>query len=123
MINATLDVHDRIHTLLIVKNKLSSFANCSEVIVSRPVCSSRTPPVAVWYLWKASVARRTRAVPMMSNQRNSFCHLHRYAPVSTMPAVRSRIGVPNSPYVVAWSIPQYTLAGEVLVMGLCKSNV
>jgi hypothetical protein len=32
--------------LLAVKNKLSSFENCSEVAVSGPVGSSRTPPVA-----------------------------------------------------------------------------
>ena len=78
--------------------------------------------MAVWYLWKASVARRTRVVPMISNQRKSFCHLHcRYAPVSTMPAVRE-IMVPE-PYVVAWSIPQNSLAGKVPVIGLCILNL
>lgn len=46
-----------------MKNKLCRFENWVEVSLSRPVLLSRTPPVAVLYLVKALVARRTRVVP------------------------------------------------------------
>jgi hypothetical protein len=34
-----------------------------------------------------------------------------------MPAVVERIGVEELPYVILWSIPQNSFAGEVLVRG------
>ena len=38
-------------------------------------------------------------------------------PVSTMPAVVSRMGAPLAPYVASISIPQNDEAGDVRVMG------
>ena len=37
--------------------------------------------------------------------------------MSTMPAVVSRMGVEELPYVILWSIPQNELAGAVVVRG------
>lgn len=42
----------------------------------------------------------------------------RVVPVSVMPAVWARIGVPAAPYVMVWSMPTNSFAGAVEVMGL-----
>ena len=39
-------------------------------------------------------------------------------PVSVMPDVVARMGVPEVPYVMDWSMPTYSLAGELEVTGL-----
>ena len=74
-------------TPFIVKYKHLRLSYCSLVILSMPVVSSRTAPVAFLYASKASVARRMRVVP-----------------VSAMPAVFARIGV-LSAYLIDWSMP------------------
>lgn len=40
-----------------VKKRLCKFWNCCGVILSRVVAASGWPPVAVWYLWNASVIK------------------------------------------------------------------
>lgn len=42
----------------------------------------------------------------------------RVVPVSTIPAVDVKIEVPAVPYVIVWSIPQNSFAGDVFVSGL-----
>ena len=42
----------------------------------------------------------------------------RVVPVSVMPAVCARIGVPAAPYVIVWSMPTNSFAGAVDVIGL-----
>ena len=80
-----------------LKNSDSRFSNCCWVSLSRPVVWSSVAPVAFWYAWNASVAIMTSVVP-----------------VSTMPAEpRSSDSLP---YARSWSMPQYALAGAVLVI-------
>ena len=50
-----------------------------------------------------------------------FSVLFLNAPVSTIPAVVDKMVV--VPYLMDWLIPQYALAGEVLVMGLYNLNL
>ena len=42
----------------------------------------------------------------------------RVVPVSVMPAVDARIGALDEPYVIDWSMPTYSDAGLVEVIGL-----
>lgn len=88
-----------------LKNRLSRLLKFSLEMVKRPVVWSWVAPVAFAYASKALVAMRIKVVP-----------------VSTMPAVLSRIGVFEEPYVMDWSMPQNSLAGEVVVSGL-KSHI
>ena len=48
-----------------MKNRLFRAENWAGVMLSSPVASSGTAPVAVWYLISASVAIRMRVVPGM----------------------------------------------------------
>ena len=84
-----------------LKNRLSRLLKLSLEMVKRPVVWSSVAPVAFTYASKALVAMRIKVVP-----------------VSTMPAVVSRIVVFEDPYVIDWSMPQNSLAGEVVVSGL-----
>lgn len=72
---------------------------CAEVIEYRPVAESYTAPIALAYLLNAWLAMYRRLVP-----------------VSTMPAVVDEMEV--EPFVIPWSMPQYSEAGKVQVMGL-----
>ena len=84
-----------------MKKRLCRLAYWSLVILSMPVASSRTAPVAVLYASNASVASRTRVVP-----------------TSMIPAVEPRMGV-SEPYVTDISRPRYFDAGDVVVIDLC----
>ena len=53
-------------TPLVVKTRFFKLEYWAEVIFNRPVVLSRVAPVAVWYLVKASLARRMRVVPRRS---------------------------------------------------------
>ena len=70
------------------KNRLSRFANCACVSLSRPVFPSATAPVRFWYVASASDAMSRSVVP-----------------VSVMPAVDASTVVPAAPYVIDWSMP------------------
>jgi hypothetical protein len=68
------------------------------------------------YFEKASVAIRTRVVPVMSISMTAFLEVAANAPVSTIPAVLDRMVV--VPYSTDCSIPQNLFEGETVVMGL-----
>jgi hypothetical protein len=55
------------------------------------------------------------------NQYNSFCHFFADGPVSRIPAVVDRML--SVPYKIDKLIAQNSSAGEVVVMGLCDSNL
>ena len=93
-------------TLPMLKNKLCRSSSWSSVILSRPVFASSTAPVAFLYLWYASVASRRSVLP-----------------VSVMPAVCASICVLPSPYVIDWSMPTYSEAGETPVIGLYSTEL
>lgn len=84
-----------------LKNNDCRFSNWLSVKVSKPVVWSSVPPVAFWYAWNASVAIISSVVP-----------------VSTIPAEPDSNVVPPLPYVRSWLIPQYWLAGDVVVIGV-----
>ncbi len=94
------------------KLRVWSLPNCAVVSLSKPVVSSFTPPVALVYLSKASLAIRTRVVP-----------------VSTIPAVSDKIAVFAVPYVMLSLMPQNSFAGEVVAerkirqIGVLKKHI
>ena len=109
MLQITLELEgdERALTLPMLKKRLCKFSSWSSVILSRPVFASSTAPVALLYLWYASVASRRSVLP-----------------VSVMPAVCARIWVLGSPspYVIDWSMPTYSEAGETPVIELCSPS-
>lgn len=86
-----------------MKDKVDNLLKLLVETVSRPVALSRVAPVADLYLLNPLVAIKMRVVP-----------------VSTIPAVLDRMVV--EPYLIDWLMPQYSLAGEVEVMGLSVNN-
>ena len=88
-----------------------------EVILSNPVVSSNLAPVRDLYSEKALLAIRIRVVPDRYNQREIYHSINNAdLPVSTTPAVSAKIIV--VPYRMDWLMPQNSLAGEVVVIGL-----
>jgi hypothetical protein len=72
-----------------LKYRLFIASNCASVTVKRPVVESSTAPVSCWYFLNASVAIRSKVVP-----------------VSTMPELLRRVEELPVPYERVWSIPQ-----------------
>ena len=93
-------------------------ANCEVVRRSKPVALSKTPPVARWYFWNASL--QINLLRLISTNTKTLnipvARRTRVVPVSTIPAVWARIEV--EPKLTDWSMPQNSFAGEVLVIGL-----